>query len=823
MGARGMVADRHVSVGVMLLLVAVLALPAVATSADAQGVPGSSVALVSVNQAGSDSGKGVSTEGRVSADGSVVVFASYADDLTPRDSNGVADVFVRDLETGRTSMISRNASGSNGGNGDSRDARVSANGEIVTFTSEATNLTGDNDGNGSLDVFVHDRRTGITRLVSRADSGSRTGDDESTFPRISADGSRVVFHSYATDLTSTVTPNGRLNAYAYDVASRQVELVSERSSGNGSGDDYSGYPDVSADGSIVAFSSLATDLVDDTPPGTSVDVFVRDLRTDTTEAVPVEPGATGNVGFSPQPALSADGTVVAFHSDGKGLTSTPDTNGIADAFVSDLDAGTTTLVSVGMDGRAAGSDEIFPPQLSRDGSTVVFWSEASDVTPTDPGGADVFAYDVATGDIDRVSAPASAGSVGDAYLGDVSANGRRIAFSSNNAGMTSEDDGNGVSDVFLHDRATGATTLLSRSVWGDGTGNRFAETPAMSADGGVVVFGSWATDLVEDDTNGGNDNPDVFVTPALGVPAPPVTRLSGSDRYATAATVALSEFASADVDTVFLATGADFPDALTGGPLAAHLGAPILLAGVDELPGVTADALRTLAPKRVVALGGTAVLSQAVVDRAAAVAGARADRLSGRDRHATAATIARELAASAGAPGTVFLATGRNFPDAMAASPVTDGAPIVLVEPTSLPSTTSAVLGDLRPQRVVALGGQGAIAQAVLDAAGQAAGGATTDRLGGQTRYDTALQIAGLAGSTDTVFLAVGTNFPDALTAAPAAAAVGAPIVLTDPTVLPEAVRSWLQARPGVDHVVILGGTGAVSSDIEYELESLLG
>ena len=299
-----------------------------------------------------------------------------------------------------------------------------------------------------------------------------------------------------------------------------------------------------------------------------------------------------------------------------------------------------------------------------------------------------------------------------------------------------------------------------------------------------------------------------------------VHRLSGDNRYETAVANALARFDPADVDTVFLATGTNFPDALAGAPLAIDRGAPILLVTPTSLPEVTAGALGTLDPDVVIALGGTAAVGDEVLAAAATAAGAgtTTDRIFGANRYETAAAIARAMPAS----DTAFLSTGGNFPAALAAGSATEGAPILLTPSSALASATSDVLGELGPASVVALGGTAVVAEDVLSAAGTAAGDAATFRAAGSNRYATGVEIAERLPTPDTVYVAVGTNFPDALAGGPSAFGEGAPIVLVTKETIPTVVRDWLDALPGLRRVVILGGEGAVSAAVAADLATLI-
>ncbi|HEX6139099.1 MAG TPA: cell wall-binding repeat-containing protein, partial [Candidatus Limnocylindria bacterium] len=195
-------------------------------------------------------------------------------------------------------------------------------------------------------------------------------------------------------------------------------------------------------------------------------------------------------------------------------------------------------------------------------------------------------------------------------------------------------------------------------------------------------------------------------------------RLAGADRYATAVAVSQRLFPSGPAPVVYLASGANFPDGLSGSPIAARRGGVMLFAQSNALPAVVEAELARLAPAEVVLLGGPAVLSDAVAARVQAVLPAAAvGRLFGADRYATAA----QLSASAFAPGaapTVLVASGENFPDALAAASAAAviGAPLLLARAGSLPAATAAELDRLNPGAIVIAGGPGVIGDTVASA-----------------------------------------------------------------------------------------------------------
>ena len=183
-----------------------------------------------------------------------------------------------------------------------------------------------------------------------------------------------------------------------------------------------------------------------------------------------------------------------------------------------------------------------------------------------------------------------------------------------------------------------------------------------------------------------------------------VTRLAGVDRYATAAAISASAF-PAGATVVYVATGTGFPDALAAGAAAARVKAPILLVGPNAVPGATAAELTRLDPDQIVVMGGTSVVSDAILQRLTAYAGT-VRRVSGPDRYATAASLSASTFA-ANSVGTVYVASGTSFPDGLAVGPVAGrgGSPLLLVPSNFLPVSVAAELRRLDPTRVIIIGG----------------------------------------------------------------------------------------------------------------------
>src|SRR5439155_1129649 len=229
--------------------------------------------------------------------------------LVTGDTNAVSDAFVYDRVTGTTERVSVSSAGAEA-NGTSFAPAISADGRFVAFPSEATNLV-PGDTNGATDVLVRDRRTGTTERVSVSSAGAEANGTSFT-PAISADGRLVAFASEADDLVIGDT-NQAFDVFVHDGMTGTTERVSVDSTGaqaNAASIEHF-CPALSADGRFVAFESDATNLVPvDTNAAT--DVFVRDRLTATTDRVSVDStGAQAN-DRSDFPAISADGSVVAF-------------------------------------------------------------------------------------------------------------------------------------------------------------------------------------------------------------------------------------------------------------------------------------------------------------------------------------------------------------------------------------------------------------------------------------------------------------------------------------------------------------------------------
>lgn len=418
----------------------------------AHGVGGTTT-RISISSEGTQS-NAKSGSAVLAPDGRFVSFSSQASNLVPEDTNGYEDVFIHDRQTGHTIRASVNGQGSEG-NGFSGGTALSADGRYVAFGSEATNLV-PNDTNGVLDVFVHDRQTGATTRVSVASDGVQ-GNGLSGGPAITPDGRYVAFSSVADNLVVEDT-NGWEDIFVHDRLTGQTSLVSVASDGT-QGNFHSGYASISADGRVVSFASQATTFV---PGDNSfMDIFVHDRATGQTRKVSVaSDGTPAEFGSDWLNSLSADGRYVAFSSISSNLVP-DDTNyfcpvggsptaNCPDIFLHDLLTGQTTRVSNASDG-TQGNDLSAAPHLSADGRFVAFVSAASNLVPGDTNSQpDIFRHDRLTGETIRVSVASDGTQANDyAAYSDISGDGQVVVFQSDATNLVPGDT-NGFTDVFAH-------------------------------------------------------------------------------------------------------------------------------------------------------------------------------------------------------------------------------------------------------------------------------------------------------------------------------------------------------------------------------------
>lgn len=398
-----------------------------------------------------------------SADGRFIVFQSRASNLVAGDTNGRIDIFRKDLQTGQIVRVSvedpagdPTADGDNS-NGDSSNPRISPDGRFVVFQSIADDLVV-GDSNTLSDVFLRDMDSQQTLRISE-DTGAGNANGASSSPALSGDGRFVVFESTASDLIPT-DGNGVSDIFVRDTLFNVTTRVSVGSGGESNAASFT--PDISGDGLVVAFASLATNLViGDTnasvgpPIVLGIDVFARDWQsvTPTTERVSVE--GTGNI----------------------------------DGITTDLD---------NANGDSAG------PRLSEDGRYVVFLSSAFDIVPNDSNSrVDVFVRDRTLGTTARasVSSQNTEGSQ-DCAGATISTDGRWAAFQTSAPDLVGNDTNN-ATDIFLRDLILGVTIRVSVATYGVESSPFFDSfNPSLTADGRLVTFNSSAPNLAPNDSNG---------------------------------------------------------------------------------------------------------------------------------------------------------------------------------------------------------------------------------------------------------------------------------------------------------------------------------
>ncbi|MRR10958.1 hypothetical protein EG835_00340 [bacterium] len=325
---------------------------------------------------------------------------------------------------------------------------------------------------------------------------------------------------------------------------------------------------------------------------------------------------------------------------------------------------------------------------------------------------------------------------------------------------------------------------------------------------------------------------DIFVASA----SPEASRTSGANRYQTAIETSKAYFDSAT--NAVICTGRNFPDALTAAPLAKALEAPLLLVPGDQLASGVLDELTRLGVQHVWIIGGEDVVSWGVAEEVGA--GRALTRIEGADRYETAKKVAYYLyditTMSQGLPwyGYAFVARGDAFPDALAAAPVAASinAPILLTRTGSLPPATTNALAGIQTTHPIVLGGSDVVSDAVknqIQTITVAAHGASpTQRWEGADRYATAAEIVSRALDAnwidlDTLGIATGTNFPDALGGGAALGTYGSPLLLVKPGVVPDPVDAFMDAHPAeTGRLDVFGGSDVVFDSVKNDLAARL-
>lgn len=335
---------------------------------------------------------------------------------------------------------------------------------------------------------------------------------------------------------------------------------------------------------------------------------------------------------------------------------------------------------------------------------------------------------------------------------------------------------------------------------------------ASSAFVGAPAYASAASALPQNAASGSFG---AVATAVADQVKPEVSRIAGADRFASA--VAASGAWAPGVDSLFIVNGVSYADALSAGPAAAHQNAPLLLVAPDSVPDVVMTEIKRLRPHKVIIIGGENAVSRSVGSRIGREAGvATVERYSGTDRFRTSQEVASYIWRDTLATE-AFLATGFNFPDALSAGAAGAAldAPVILVDPrqpADYPLT--ATLNGLGVESVLAVGGQNAVPDAFLDSVDEKVNGEVY-RISGDDRFQTSAAIAdAVFEQTDIAYLAVGTNFPDALTGTALAGKTASPLFTVRQNCIPAVVNDALVSH-GVRRVVLLGGENALSRDVE--------
>jgi Tol biopolymer transport system component len=455
-----------------------------------------------------------------------VVFTSNSGNLDSLATGIFPEVFQRHLAGGfETRLISRpaDASGRPAPLGPISDTKraISADGRFVVFSTPSPF----GGPAGTDEVYVRDVLLGTTQLVSRADGADgAAADDDSFGASISADGTKVAFATYATNLSSAGGDSKSEQVYVRDLNANTTALVSV-ATGGGRGDRASWSPVLSQDGTRIAFASAARDLV----PGDvndQTDIFVRDMPAGTTTLASLTASGGQANAYSDEPMISADGTRVGFGSSadlGAGVA-----DGRNHVYVRDLVAGTTTLVDRAADGSPAG-DQSGDATMSADGNRFEFVSNAKltpDATATPD---DIYVRDVAAGTTKLVSLGA-AGEHSASFVsaGAISLDGTKASFESYRDAFHPGDH----PAEWVRDLQAGTSTLISnRDSSSQDDGESGSGSATLNADGNCAIFAS-ANSSLGSPSFAGSDMPQLWLHVVAGecpVHAPDTAITSGPD------------------------------------------------------------------------------------------------------------------------------------------------------------------------------------------------------------------------------------------------------------------------------------------------------
>ena len=472
-------------------------------------ISGSSTVRTSVSASGNQLVRN-SIARAISGDGTVVTFQTPDGLAAAGDANVFNDVFRRDLVAGTSVRASPPVAGSSGAfpDGDAFEfgiagPSISADGRFVVFSSRATNLV-PGDTNGAYDVFLRDRELGTNTRISVTSTGAQVP-FQSESGTITPDGRYVVFAA-GSPLVPLDT-NNQFDVYRWERATGTLVLASVADDDVTAGNGGSFTPDISDDGTIVLFTSCASNLVaGDT--NARCDVFVRDLGAATTTlASRTTGGAPGN-GDSQFGWLSGDGRTLCYSSLATNLVA-GDTNGVQDGFV--VARGSTAVERMTLGAGGGQLDRLSGCRgLSRDGRVAIFFAAATNVVPevTVDTREHIYVRDRDAGTTVLASRRDDGTPLdGTNHDSAISPDGRLVSFVSLASNHGPAPDPTGIAKLFVHDRVDRRLALVGTN--SGALPNNFAENNQFSSDGNEIVFYSFASNLVEEEGNG--NFLDVFV------------------------------------------------------------------------------------------------------------------------------------------------------------------------------------------------------------------------------------------------------------------------------------------------------------------------
>lgn len=326
----------------------------------------------------------------VSGDGRYAVFVSQASNLVSDDTNGVKDIFVRDTQNNTTIRASVSTSGAQANSYSDRGA-ISYDGRYVVFESNASNLVSGVTGTSTSHIYMRDLVAGTTILVDSSIAGT-IGNGRSYGPNVSADGKFVVFASYATNLISSFGTSNISQIYVKDVRNNAIKAASVTSTGI-AGNLESMRPDISCDGSVIAFASMSTNLgVPSGQPG-RLDLVVAHLSWSGLEVSNVSSSSTYGIMVDPSapPQVSCNGNIILFTSSSTNVVSPGTPYGYVNIYQYNRLNGNNIQVSLGNGDTQPDTFQQYKnlnASMSDDGRYVAFSSAAHNVDTTYPDGPD---------------------------------------------------------------------------------------------------------------------------------------------------------------------------------------------------------------------------------------------------------------------------------------------------------------------------------------------------------------------------------------------------------------------------------------------------